>query len=104
MKMNLPPSVQASFAALLTLLAVVVVSYARHRQSGNADSQAQNRPWMNSSLSSDERADLVLKEMTLDEKIDLLHGNGMPGWSKPRPNAHLAHGGARFVPGVARLV
>ncbi len=103
MKMKLPHSVQASFAALLTLLAVVVVSYARHRQSGNADSQAQNRPWMNSSLSPDERADLVLKEMTLDEKIDLLHGNGMPGWGKPRPNAHLGNGGAGFVLGVPRL-
>ena len=36
--------------------------------------------WMNKSLSADERADLVLKELTLDEKIDLLHGQGMPGW------------------------
>ncbi len=32
---------------------------------------------MNQSLSPDERADLVLKQMTLDEKILLLHGNGM---------------------------
>ena len=35
-------------------------------------------PWMNSSLSPDERADLVVKEMTVDEKIALLHGVGMP--------------------------
>ena len=26
---------------------------------------------------------MVLKELTLDEKIDLVHGEGMPGWGKP---------------------
>src|SRR5207253_4278406 len=61
------------------------------------------RPGMNTSLSPDERADLVVKEMTLDEKIDLLHGNGMPGWGKPRPTAYLGNGGAGFVLGVPRL-
>ncbi len=103
MKMNLPRSARAGLATLLGLSAFVVLSHARHHQDGNADDQAQNRPWMNSSLSPDERADLVLKEMTLDEKIDLLHGNGMPGWGTPRPNAHLGNGGAGFVVGVARL-
>jgi len=103
MKMNLPRSARAGLATLLGLLAFVVLSHARHHQDGNGDDQARNRPWMNSSLSPDERADLVLKEMTLDEKIDLLHGNGMPGWGTPRPNAHLGNGGAGFVVGVARL-
>jgi beta-glucosidase len=32
------------------------------------------RPWMNRALDPDQRADLVLAEMTLDEKIALLHG------------------------------
>jgi beta-glucosidase len=32
------------------------------------------RPWMNKQLTAEQRADLVLKEMTLDEKIALLHG------------------------------
>jgi len=36
--------------------------------------QKSPKPWMNPALSADERADLVLKEMTLDEKISLLHG------------------------------
>ncbi len=58
---------------------------------------------MNTSLSPDERAEMVLKEMTLDEKIDLVHGNGMPGWGKPKPNAYLGNGGAGFVLGVPRL-
>ena len=64
---------------------------------------AQQQPWTNSQLSPDVRADLVLAELTLDEKIDLLHGNGMRGVSKPRPNDYLSNGGAGFVLGVARL-
>ena len=31
--------------------------------------QQPNQPWMNKSLSPDERADMVLKQLTLDEKI-----------------------------------
>jgi beta-glucosidase len=64
---------------------------------------ARNRPWVNRNLSPDERAELVLKEMTLDEKLTLIHGNGMPGWGEPRPNAYLGNGGAGFVLGVPRL-
>jgi beta-glucosidase len=103
MKTDLPRSVRVSLAALLALMALVAASYARHRQSDGTAGQTQNRPWMNTSLSPDERADLVLKEMTLDEKIDLLHGNGMAGWGRTRPNAHLSNGGAGFVVGVPRL-
>src|SRR5215471_7581818 len=64
---------------------------------------AQQQPWMNSQLSPDARAHLVLEEMPLDEKIDLLHGNGMRGVSEPRPNDYLSNGGAGFVLGVPRL-
>jgi beta-glucosidase len=31
-------------------------------------------PWMNKSLSPDERADLLVQSMTLDEKLGLVHG------------------------------
>ena len=64
---------------------------------------AQQQPWMNSQLSPDARADLVLKEMTLDEKIDLLHGNGMRGVTKPSPSDALSNGGAGYVLGIPRL-
>jgi beta-glucosidase len=63
----------------------------------------EQHPWMNKSLSSDERADMVLKEMTLAEKIDLLHGEGMPGWKRVMPKLYLGNGGAGFVLGVPRL-
>ena len=43
---------------------------------------------MNTSLSPDERADLVPKEMTLDEKLVSMHGQGMPGWSRPMPKTY----------------
>jgi beta-glucosidase len=62
-----------------------------------------NHPWMNTKLSADERAEMVLKELTLDEKIDLVHGEGMPGWGKPRANEYLGNGGAGFVLAVPRL-
>jgi beta-glucosidase len=73
-------------------------------QGGSASAQTLDRPWMNSQLSADQRADLVLKQLTLDEKLSLLHGNGMannPMWTMPL--THLANGGAGYVPGIARL-
>ena len=55
--------------------------------------QSPDRPWMNSALAPEERAELVLKQMTLEEKLALLHGNGMahePQWRMPL--THLANG------------
>ena len=58
--------------------------------------QETDRPWMNPKLSPGERADLVLKQMTLDEKLALVYGNGMaPMWIMPLTN--LANGGAGYV-------
>jgi beta-glucosidase len=62
------------------------------------------RPWMNSQLSPEDRAELVLKQLTLDEKIALLHGNGMAHdahWQMPLTD--LTNGGAGYVEGVKRL-
>src|ERR1700751_4348426 len=92
----------------LSLIAVLSVagtpsSHAQHSHSKQSASQAQNQPWMNPELSPDERADMVLKQLTLDEKIDLLHGNGMPGWGTPRANAYLGNGGAGFTLAIPRL-
>lgn len=71
---------------------------------GSIMAQNATQPWMNSSLSPDERAELVLKQMTLEEKIALLHGNGMqhaPQWQMPL--THLSNGGAGYVEGIKRL-
>ena len=66
---------------------------------GLAAAQAPGQPWMNTRLSPDERADLVIKQMTLDEKIQLVHGSmAMFG-----PKIPGALGGDGFVPGIPRL-
>ncbi len=62
-----------------------------------------NHPWSNSSLDPDERASMVVKEMTLDEKISMLHGTGMDGLSPISPLIVHSNGGAGYVPGIPRL-
>ena len=69
----------------------------------SAQSNASAHPWMNTSLSPDERASMVLKEMTIDEKISLLHGTGMVGLSPMSPLAIHSNGGAGYTPGIPRL-
>jgi beta-glucosidase len=88
--------------------------------------EAPQGPWMDKSLSPDQRADLVIAQMTLDEKIGLVHGGGFgfgpppgpggPG-GPPRPSPGgpstagfggpasqgRSNGGAGFVPGIPRL-
>jgi beta-glucosidase len=68
-------------------------------------SQPKHYPWSDTSLSPDARADMVIKEMTLDEKIQLLHGLGWqvifaPPESGPGTRAISTLG---FIPGVPRL-
>src|SRR6185437_5974949 len=85
----------------LTLCAVATVSIPcvaqRHAQS------RPTGPWMNTSLSPDERADLVMKEMTLDEKVALLHGVGMPTDEPVTPENAASNRGVGYVVGVPRL-
>jgi beta-glucosidase len=70
--------------------------------------QAPKGPWMDKTLSPDQRADLVIGQMTLDEKIALLHGLN---WrelfaafasSGERP-ATKSLGNAGYIPGLPRL-
>src|ERR1035441_528267 len=68
-----------------------------------AQDQKPNFPWMDWTLTPDERANMVVSRMTLDETMDVVHGNGMPGWGPNRPNYYLGNGGAGFVLGVPRL-
>src|SRR5580658_2806779 len=85
-------------------LRTVIAALATIISTSVAAAQVADRPWMNPKLSPEERADLVLKQLTLDEKLALLHGNGMahaPQWQMPL--SHLANGGAGYVEGVKRL-
>lgn len=68
-------------------------------------------PWMDRSLPPDRRADMVIEQMTLDEKIGLVHGAGFPGvpgfGGPPDPASAAAlaraNGGAGIVGGIPRL-
>ena len=55
-------------------------------------------PWMDKSLAPDRRADMVIEQMTLDEKIQLVHG-GQTGRGQVSPS----NGGAGWIPGIPRL-
>jgi beta-glucosidase len=92
-------------ACAVAILGLATTVFAQHRMPGQPVKEDRNHPWMNASLSPDERAAMVLKELTLDEKIDLLHGMGMPGWPREvqHPEPELGNGGAGFVLGVPRL-
>ncbi len=61
------------------------------------------QPWMDRSLSADRRADLVLGQMTFEEKMQLVHGTG---WGVLRPGDPVpprSNRGAGYVPGIPRL-
>lgn len=60
-----------SFAILIALISGV---YTYGQMPGMP--QSRHHAWSDTSLSPDVRADLVIKELTLDEKIQLLHGLG----------------------------
>ncbi len=61
------------------------------------------RAWMNTALAADERADLLLKVLTLDQKIQLLHGTGDPHEGPADPHAADGNGGSGYVPGFPDL-
>jgi beta-glucosidase len=82
-------------------LTVIILSFAV--STSLAQSNNNNHPWSNSSLSPDERAAMVVKEMTIDEKLSMLHGTGMEGLSLMSPLAIHSNGGAGYVPAIPRL-
>jgi beta-glucosidase len=61
-------------------------------------SKAGQLPWMNTSLSPQTRAQLLVSAMTLDQKIEQLHGQ--PG---PIPELPACGNGGRHIPGIPAL-
>ena len=92
-------TIATSVLALLFAACLALHSFAQRRQIQSTPTG----PWMNQSLSPDERADLVLKEMTLDEKIALLHGVGMPTDEPVTPENAASNRGVGYAVGVPRL-
>lgn len=88
---------------LLVLAILFPATISRSFAQSAPEAATASRPWMNTSLSPDQRASLVLKEMTLDEKISLLHGAGQKDLSPMSPLAVHSNGGAGYAVGVPRL-
>ncbi|HET8637096.1 MAG TPA: glycoside hydrolase family 3 C-terminal domain-containing protein [Acidobacteriaceae bacterium] len=91
------------FRTATALLALVCFTAPALRSQEPPKAPAQHHPWDNKSLSPDQRADMVQKQLTLDEKIQLVHGTG---WGALRPGAPIPPGdnwSAGFVPGIPRL-
>ena len=57
-------------------------------------------PWMDKALSADERARLLIAELTLDEMISLVHGPMPALLETPPADAAM---GAGYIPGVPRM-
>lgn len=84
---------------ILGLLAFFMIA---ELTSAPGSSQGPGQPWKNKSLSPDDRTDLLVKQLTLDEKIQLVHGGigyDAGGW-KRMPGSQGDDG---FVPGIPRL-
>ena len=67
---------------------------------------APARPWLSRSLKPDERAALVLKEMTEDEKLGLVFGwfaTNADWKGNYKAPAEVRYGSAGYIPGIARL-
>jgi beta-glucosidase len=86
--------VSAVFAGALTMVAVAAAQFP------GAPQEPKHYAWSDASLSPDARADLVIKEMTLDEKISLLHGHGGFG---PASGPSESNGGAGYSNSIPRL-
>jgi beta-glucosidase len=92
----------SGFLACLTF-AIAPAILTRAQRTNPQAPAAPRLPWMDPALDPDTRADLMIHEMTLDEKIQLVHGDG---WGVLRNGAYVApnhNGGAGFVPGIPRL-
>ena len=89
-------------AALCASPAASLRASAERPQSAGAQSKP-SFPWMNTALTPDQRADLVLKELTLAEKIQLVHGIGWGPLREGDPVPPDNNGGAGEVLGIPRL-
>jgi beta-glucosidase len=98
---SLPASVTT--AVILTLV-LGAVSTIRAQQNAQVTGETATKPWMDRSLPPDARANLLLQQMTLDEKLSLLHGNGMAREAQwQRPLTRDSNGGAGYINPIPRL-
>ena len=94
----------------LKIVGLTAVAFALSHTPAAAQDRGQGQqlpqePWMDKTLSPDQRADMVIERMTIDEKIQLVHGGegsdcvacGCP------PAGGVPNGGAGWIPGISHL-
>src|SRR3954469_14388147 len=94
-----------SLLAVACALVSVNSSYAASESTKTKAPVEAAKPWMNVALTPEQRANLVLKELTLDEKIKLVFGHfgtNMPWKNIPQIPAAIPDS-AGYVEGVPRL-
>jgi beta-glucosidase len=84
------------------MLTTALPAAAAHAQ---ASAPSASKAWMNTKLSADQRADLIVAQMTQDEKLTLVFGYFGSNQDKPKftPHAEARMGSAGYIPGIARL-
>jgi beta-glucosidase len=83
-------------------MAALVLTASCPAQSGNVALHASH-PWDDKTLPPDRRADLVLEQMTLEEKLQMVHGIGWGVLRAGAPYPADSNHGAGYVPGISRL-
>jgi beta-glucosidase len=103
-KITMPFQNKASLMAA-TLAVCSSMSLAAAADTTAVKMPENTRPWMNQTLNADERVRLVLKEMTLDEKLKLVFGylGADADWKNFKRPAEVRQQSAGFVYGVERL-
>ncbi len=91
-KLNLPLS-RFPIDIFAPAILLLVLSFAAFPVAAVSQNNTVSRPWMRRSLTPEQRADLLLRAMTLDEKITMVHG------VDPRP----IQGYVGYVPANPRL-
>jgi beta-glucosidase len=89
-----------SLSGFLSMFAFVAALTSAPMCASQAAEQKPTKPWMNTALSPDERAGLLLQKLSLDQKIRLLHGTGDPHDGPPDPHAAEGNGGSGYVVGL----
>ncbi len=84
------------------MLTTALPAAAAHAQ---AVATSAAKPWMNTRLNADQRADLIVAQMTQDEKLTLVFGYFGSNQDKPKftPHAEARMGSAGYIPGIPRL-
>ena len=86
--------------ASVVLLAAAFVAVPHGFAQPGGPQPPKHYPWSDTTLSADARADMVIKELTLEEKISLLHGQGF-SFNATGPTE--SNGGAGYSVAIPRV-